>query len=62
MIEAQDHRIESFHCDNVKENINAVTTALLEKGIQWETTVPYNPHQNGVAERGFRTIFNRLRA
>ena len=63
MIEAQGIKIECFRLDNAKENINAVTTAFMkEHGIQWEPTVPDNPHQNGVAERAFRTIFNRVRA
>ncbi len=30
--------------------------------IQWEPTTPYNPHQNGVAERCFCTLFARTRA
>ena len=61
MIEAQNHRIESFHCDNVKKNINVVIIALLKKRIQWEITISYNSHQNDVIERRFRTIFNRVR-
>ncbi len=31
------------------------------RGIQWEPTTPYNPHQNGVAERCIRTLFERTR-
>ncbi len=31
------------------------------EGIQWEPTTLYNPHQNGVAERCFRTLFERTR-
>ena len=33
-----------------------------ELGIEVETTAPHNPHQNGVAERTFRTLFERVRA
>ena len=61
MIKAQGHSIESIRLDNAKENINTITEDLLkEHGIQWEPTVPYNPHQNGVAERAWRTIFSRV--
>ena len=63
MLKAQGHNIESIRCDNARENINDETSAMVkEHGIQWEPTVPDNPHQNGVPERSFRTIFNRLRA
>lgn len=32
--------------------------ALLRKNkIRHETTAPYSPHQNGTAERGWRTLF-----
>ncbi len=34
---------------------------LLSKGIKHETTGPYRPHQNGTAERGFRTLFEMAR-
>ena len=32
-----------------------------ERGIKLEPTVPYTPEQDGVAERGFRTIFEKVR-
>jgi len=30
--------------------------------FKWEPTASYNPSQNGVAERCFRTLFERTRA
>ena len=63
MIKAKGLTIESFRMDNAKENINKATEALMtDHGIQWEPTVPDNSHQNGVPERAFRTIFNRVRS
>ena len=63
MLKAEHHDVESIRCDNAGENINKDTDALLkEHGIKWEPTVADNPHQNEVAERAFRTIFNRVRA
>ena len=35
---------------------------LQENGIKHQTTVPYNPHQNGVAERMNRTLLNMVRS
>ncbi len=32
-----------------------------QHGIQLETTVPYTPEQDGVAEHGFRTLFKQVR-
>ena len=34
---------------------------LVEHGIKFELTAPYCPHQNGTAERGFRTLFEMAR-
>ena len=34
---------------------------LLKHGVKHETSAPYCPHQNGTAERGFRTIFEMAR-
>ena len=33
------------------------TDLLLQHSIKHETSAPYSPHQNGVAERGWRTLF-----
>jgi len=33
-----------------------------EIGIKWELSTPYNPHQNGVAERKNRTIMEAVKA
>lgn len=35
---------------------------MQSEGITWQPTSPYKPHQNGVAERCFRTLFERARA
>lgn len=32
-------------------------TLLRKNGIKHETSAPYSPHQNGTAERGWRTLF-----
>ena len=32
------------------------------ENIQWEPTTPYNPHQNRVKKRCFRTLFETTRA
>ena len=34
---------------------------LSEKGIRHETSAPYSPHQNGTAERNWRTLFEMAR-
>jgi len=54
------HRLRS---DNGGEYAGHQTIELLEEhGVKWEPTAPYNPSQNGVAERCFRTLFERTRA
>ena len=35
----------------------AFQTLLRERGIKHETSAPYSPHQNGTAERHWRTLF-----
>jgi hypothetical protein len=35
---------------------------LVDNGIKHETSAPYSPHQNGVAERTWRTVYNMARA
>ena len=39
-----------------------VENLFTEHGIEWEPTAPDSPQQNGVAERTFRTLFERVRA
>ena len=57
------HTIGYLRGDSAKEFIGSqVQTTLSQAGIQWEPTSPYSPHQNGVAERGNRTLFERVRA
>ena len=34
---------------------------LVKLGVKYEPTAPYCPHQNGTAERGFRTLFEMAR-
>lgn len=51
-------KIKCLRSDNGKEYINREFKALLTKnGIRHETSAPYSPHQNGTAERGWRTLY-----
>ncbi len=36
-------------------------TLLVKNGIRHETSAPYSPHQNGTAERNWRTLFDMSR-
>ncbi|CAI7882681.1 unnamed protein product [Closterium sp. NIES-53] len=61
------HKVKVIRSGNGGEFIDADFEAVLKKkGIQHQLTVPYNPQQNGVAERfnrtlqeGFRTLLGR---
>ncbi|GAA6095447.1 ribonuclease inhibitor-like [Tachysurus ichikawai] len=45
--------------DNGTEFMNRDFQALLTKNkIRHETSAPYSPHQNGTAERGWRTLYD----
>jgi len=60
--DAQTH-IESIHTDNGKEyTSNEFENYIRQHGIKHQTIVPYNPQQNGVAERMNRTILNMVRS
>ncbi|CAI7838510.1 unnamed protein product [Closterium sp. NIES-53] len=51
------HKVKVIRTDNGGEPIGADFEAVLKKkGIQHQLTVPYNPQQNGVAERFNRTL------
>ncbi|CAI7907025.1 unnamed protein product [Closterium sp. NIES-53] len=51
------HKIKVIRTDNGGEFIgNEIEVMLKKKGIQHQLTVPYNPQQNGMAERFNRTL------
>jgi hypothetical protein len=55
--------IKIFHSDNGTEFVNTNFSNYLKKhGIVHQLTVPYCSQSNGVAERGFRTLFDKARA
>ncbi|CAI7843118.1 unnamed protein product [Closterium sp. NIES-54] len=62
-----EHKVKVIRTDNGGEFIGAdFESVLKKKGIQHQLTVPYNPQQNGVAERfnwtlqeGARTLLGR---
>lgn len=52
-----DLKIKMLRTDNGREYINKNFQMFLQQcGIKHQTTVPYSPQQNGVAERANRTI------
>ena len=56
-------RCRAIRTDNATEYVNKeLATYLKAKGIIHQTTVPYNPEQNGAAERLNRTLMERTRA
>jgi hypothetical protein len=55
--------VQGLMVDNSTEFINSKMTAFTKsKGISMFTSTPYTPQQNGVAERGIRTITEGARA
>ena len=57
------HRIKVLRSDNGTEYVNERLSSMLRRcGIKHETTVPYSPQQNGVAERLNRTLVERARS
>uniref|UniRef100_A0A1Y1MYL6 Retrovirus-related Pol polyprotein from transposon TNT 1-94 n=1 Tax=Photinus pyralis TaxID=7054 RepID=A0A1Y1MYL6_PHOPY len=57
------HSIKALHVDNGSEYINSNFKDFLQKnGIEIERTAPYNPQQNGKAEREMRTIVESARS
>jgi transposase InsO family protein len=63
-VECQTGRkIRKFRSDNGGEYLtNEFAKHLSESGIKHETTVPYTPQQNGVAERIYRTLLDFTRS
>lgn len=55
-------RIKTLRTDNTREYLSREFKNVLHKnGIAHQTTVPYNPQQNGLAERANRSIIERAR-
>ena len=60
---AKGNPMQRFSGDNGCEFHSAAFKEWMEiEGIQWEPTTPYNPHQNRVAKKCFRTLFERTQA
>ena len=64
MVERQKGtKLKAIRCDNGGEYIsNEFDSFLAERGITRNPTIPYNPHQNGVAERINRTFAELMRS
>lgn len=55
-------KIKAIRSDNAMEyKDKKVQQYLMEKGIRWQSSCPYTPQQNGVAERKNRTIVEKAR-
>lgn len=55
-------KIKCIRSDNGTEFMSKEYQSLLNKnGIRHETSAPYSPHQNGTAERNWRTLFDMAR-
>ncbi len=62
-MKTQSTSIQRLRSDNEDEYADHQIIELLEEhGVKWEPTTSYNPSQNEVAERCFRTLFERTRA
>jgi len=57
-----DRNIKRLRTDGGGEYENWMGNYLKETGIIHETTAPYSPDQNGVAERANRTILERVKS
>lgn len=59
---AQYGRVKQIRSDNALEFMGNNYQALLSKnGIKHERSAPYSPHQNGTAERNWRTLVDMAR-
>lgn len=55
-------RIKKFRSDNGTEFVSSRFKAFFEKhGIQHQTSIPYTPQKNGLAERTIRTLTEKAR-
>jgi hypothetical protein len=57
-----NNRVQTVQTDNGGEFTSSyLRNKLLKRGITLQTTVPYTPQQNGIAERMNRTLVDRAR-
>ena len=61
LMKTEGNPVQRCRADN-EFSRGAMLALFTKHGIQFEPTSPYNPEQNGVAERGYRTIFSKVRA
>ena len=55
-------KVKCLRCDNGTEfTSESFQNLLLKHGIKHEKSAPYSRHQNGTAERGWRTTFEMAR-
>jgi hypothetical protein len=58
-----ERKVKYIRLDGAGEfHSDAMTTWAKDKGTQLEYTTPYTPEQNGIAERGMRTILDGTRS
>ncbi len=63
LMKTRNTSIHRLHSDNEDEYADHQIIELLkEHEVKWKSTTSYNPSQNEVAERCFRTLFERTRA
>ena len=54
--------VKCFRSDNGTEFINSdIRNLMLQNNMKHEFIAPYSPHQNGTAERAWRSIFEMTR-
>ena len=63
MLERQSGlKLKKMRSDNGTEFVNSIVESFCRRnGILHETTVPYAPEQNGIAERSIKTYFEMVR-
>jgi hypothetical protein len=56
------NQIKAVRCDVGKEFLGEVIKTLNQFGIRYESTAPYSPESNGLAERQNGTLMNTVRS
>lgn len=60
---AKHGSMEAIRCDNAKEQVEGDLRKYMDaQGIEYETSMPYTPEQDGLAERHIRTIMEYTRS